>query len=64
MGVPTSEVGYTTATTGSRDHEVQDGRGGTGFKKVYMIDGSCYKNGRWKDLKQRFLMINFIEQDH
>jgi hypothetical protein len=25
MGVPTSEVGYTSATTGRGDHEVQDG---------------------------------------
>jgi hypothetical protein len=25
MGVPTSEVGYTSATTGSGDHEVHKG---------------------------------------
>jgi hypothetical protein len=25
MGVPTSEVGYTSATTGREDHEVHDG---------------------------------------
>jgi hypothetical protein len=25
MGVPTSEVGYTSATTGRRDHEVHKG---------------------------------------
>jgi hypothetical protein len=25
MGVPTSEVGYTSATTGRGDHEVQKG---------------------------------------
>jgi hypothetical protein len=25
MGVPNSEVGYTSATTGRGDHEVQDG---------------------------------------
>jgi hypothetical protein len=25
MGVPTSEVGYTTATTGREDHEVREG---------------------------------------
>jgi hypothetical protein len=25
MGVPTSEVGYTSATTGRGDHEVHDG---------------------------------------
>jgi hypothetical protein len=26
MGVPTSEVGYTSATTGRGDHEVHKGR--------------------------------------
>jgi hypothetical protein len=33
MGVPTSEVGYTSATTGTRGHEVHKGRvvGGKSF---------------------------------
>jgi hypothetical protein len=30
MGVPTSEFGYTSATTGMEDHEVHKGRGGIG----------------------------------
>jgi hypothetical protein len=35
MGVPTSEVGYTSATTGKGDHEVHKGHVVTLEKKTY-----------------------------
>jgi hypothetical protein len=63
MGVPTSEVGYTSATTGRGNHEVQDGHL-VALDLKSMVDISCYKNGRLKNLKQRFSVINFIIQDH
>jgi hypothetical protein len=35
MGIPSSEVGYTSATTGRGDHEVHKGHGGDGKKKKH-----------------------------
>jgi hypothetical protein len=29
-----------------------------------MMGGLCCENGRWKDLKKRILMGNFIKPDH
>jgi hypothetical protein len=26
--------------------------------------GSCYENGRWRELKKSFIIGNFIIQDH
>jgi hypothetical protein len=37
MGVPTSEVGYTSATTGRRDHEVHEGHVVVLGEKEYII---------------------------
>jgi hypothetical protein len=37
MGVPTSEVGYTSATTGRGDHEVHKGHVVALVKKIYSI---------------------------
>jgi hypothetical protein len=39
MGVPTSEVGYTSATAGREDHEVHKGHVVAFGKKTY--DNSC-----------------------
>jgi hypothetical protein len=39
MGVPTSEVGYTSATTGRGDHEVHKGHVvALGEKKTFISD--------------------------
>jgi hypothetical protein len=38
MGVPTSEVGYTSATTGRGDHEVHKGHVEELGKNMYVID--------------------------
>jgi hypothetical protein len=45
MGVPTSEVGYTSATTGRGDHEVHTGHvvalgGGVGGRKMLKVYAS------------------------
>jgi hypothetical protein len=37
MGVPTSEVGYTSATTVRGDHEVHKGHVALGEKKKYYV---------------------------
>jgi hypothetical protein len=37
MGVPTSEVGYTSATTGRRDHEVHKGHVVALEKYIYCV---------------------------
>jgi hypothetical protein len=42
MGVPTSEVGYTSATTGREDHEVHKGRVvALGRKKIDIQFAKC-----------------------
>jgi hypothetical protein len=41
MGVPTSEVGYTSATTGRGDHEVHKGHVVTLAKNIIMERGYC-----------------------
>jgi hypothetical protein len=45
MGVPTSEVGYTSATTGRGDHEVHKGHvafGGKGGLSVHLLKFSPF----------------------
>jgi hypothetical protein len=38
MGVPSSEVGYTSATTRRGDHEVHDGHVALGKKKYFILN--------------------------
>jgi hypothetical protein len=48
MGVPTSEVGYTSATTGRGDHEVHKGHVVALDKKKY-LKPCCSESGMsWK----------------
>jgi hypothetical protein len=54
MGVPASEVGYTSATTGRGDHEVHKGH-------VVALKKSKYRMGlskkTYSDLKNNFIVV-------
>jgi hypothetical protein len=43
MGIPTSEVGYTSATTGRGDHEVHKGHVVALEKKILLYYENCKK---------------------
>jgi hypothetical protein len=49
MGVPSSEVGYTSATTGRGDHEVHKGRVVALGKNIYIYreNEACNLNPRF-----------------
>jgi hypothetical protein len=58
MGVPTSEVGYTSATTGRGDHEVHKGHVVAVGRKKY-----CRTAENWMSCFERFINISSIREE-
>jgi hypothetical protein len=64
MGVPTSEVGYTSATTGRRDHEVHKGHvvALDKNKKIIIDKPLTYATFTWTLTNRERKQINVFER--
>jgi hypothetical protein len=60
MGVPTLEVGYTSATTGRGDHEVHKGHVVVLEKKKLVLYYVIYSSSHNAMLKQRLFLFHSI----